>query len=185
MTYKNYSIFSVMVAALFVASASAEIQKDDLPGVLNFSRIDTPAGFAGSPVGFGGATQASAMPQLRSDGFVTVINLRTAAEEGVDVDAGRAAADAVGLSYIHLPFNSAEPDPDIVDKFLAIVGDESNQPVYIHCGSATRAAALWMIGRVLEDGWETEAAAKEAEAIALNPDSAIGFATTYLASRDH
>ena len=67
------------------------------------------------------------MPQLRSDGFVTVINLRTAAEEGVD--AGRAAADAAGLNYIHLSFNSADPDPDIVDKFLAIVGDESNQPV--------------------------------------------------------
>jgi len=55
--------------------------------------------------------------------------------------------------------------------------------VYVHCNSATRAAALWMIGRVVEDHWSVDAAANEAEAIARKPDQAIAIATRYLESR--
>ena len=40
-----------------------------------------------------------------------------------------------------------------VDSFLAAVADKSNQPVFIHCGSANRVGGMWMIKRVLQDGW--------------------------------
>ncbi|MEN8162000.1 MAG: hypothetical protein ABFS41_18165 [Myxococcota bacterium] len=67
--------------------------------------------------------------------------------------------------------------------FLAAVGDEANQPVYVHCGSGTRVAALWMIKRVVADGWEADRAREEAEAIAGKPEKAVAFATEYLASQ--
>ena len=66
---------------------------------------------------------------------------------------------------------------------MAVLGDEANQPVYIHCNSATRAAALWMIKRVLEDDWEIDEARAEAEGIALKPEDAAAFATQYLRSQ--
>ena len=40
--------------------------------------------------------------------------------------------------------NSASPDPAIVDQFIQAVTDPSAQPVFVHCASGNRAAALWM-----------------------------------------
>ena len=168
--------------ALVCASAAAEIEETDVPGIRQYSQLDGPAGFAGAPVGFGGATQAAAMPWLRREGYAAVINLRLATEKGAEVDASRTAAQASGLKYVHLPFDPKAQDPQIIDKFLAAVGDQQNQPVYIHCNSATRVAALWMIARVLEDGWEVDRARKEARAIAFKPDEAVAFATRYLST---
>ena len=62
----------------------------------NFSRIETTPGFAGSRVGFGGATPSTAMPWLKSEGFAAVVNLRLATEEGADVDTCRSAAEDAG-----------------------------------------------------------------------------------------
>jgi uncharacterized protein (TIGR01244 family) len=123
------------------------------------------------------------MPWLRGEGFSTVINLRVATEEGVDLEGCRAAAVAAGLNYVHLPFDPESGDTQVVDDFLATVGDAANHPVYIHCHSATRVAALWMIGRVLKDGWELDTAREEGEKIAAKPTEASAFVTHYLASR--
>jgi uncharacterized protein (TIGR01244 family) len=156
-------------------TVSAQVTKVAVPGIKNFSRVDDTAAL-------GGATQPSVMARLKEDGFASVVNLRLASEPNADVDASRAAARTAGLKYIHLPFDYANPNPQLVDDFLAAVGDQANQPVYVHCGSATRAAALWMIKRVLADGWEIEVAREEAEAIALEPEKAVTFATEYITS---
>ena len=120
------------------------------------------------------------MAALRKDGFASVINLRLASEEGADVEAGRAAAEAAGLKYIHLPFSGASPDPVVVDNFLAAVADRSNQPVFIHCGSANRVGSVWMIKRALQDMWPVEKALVEAQAIGLRSEGLTTFATEYI-----
>jgi uncharacterized protein (TIGR01244 family) len=157
-------------------SVAASVEKTEVAGIRNFSRVD-------HTTGFGGATHPAAMTGLKNDGFASVINLRLASEKGVDIDAGRNAAQAAGLKYIHMPFDAASLDPKLVDNFLAAVGDPANQPVYVHCGSATRVAALWMIKRVLEDGWEIDEAGEEAGVIASKPDVAVGIATRYFQSQ--
>jgi uncharacterized protein (TIGR01244 family) len=159
---------------------TVEVEKAELNGIENFSQIDGTTSFAGSRIGFGGATQPVAMAPLKAQGFMTVVNLRLADEENVDLAASTKAARAAGLDYIHLPFDTASPAADVVQEFIAAVNKESNQPVYIHCGSATRAAAVWMIGRVVADGWTIEAASIEAREIAKKPDEAIAFATAYI-----
>lgn len=158
------------------------IEKIDVPGVVNFARLDGSQGFAGSPVGFGGATEPAAMARLGSKGFVTIISLRLAHEEGMDVGASQRAAEAAGLRYIHLPIDPKKPAPGAIDSFLKAAADRANQPLYIHCNSATRVAAMWMIARVLKDGLEPDMASKEAELIAAKPEDAIVFATAYLES---
>jgi uncharacterized protein (TIGR01244 family) len=161
----------------------AQVQKAEMPGIVVFSRIDGTEGFGGATAGFGGATEPSAMATLKKNGFATVINLRLATEPGAEIAASRTEAEAAGLKYIHLPFDPRNPDPDLVDNFLAAVSNEANQPVYIHCNSATRVAALWMIGRVLEDGWSLDEAREEATAIAAKPSEAAIFASAYIASQ--
>jgi uncharacterized protein (TIGR01244 family) len=122
------------------------------------------------------------MAALKQEGYAAVINLRLATEEGANIDAGRAAAEKAGLRYIHLPFNAAMPDATVVERFLAAVSDRTNQPVYVHCGSANRVGAVWMIKRVLQDRWTTERAMTEAEAIGLTSPQLKQFATEYIAA---
>jgi uncharacterized protein (TIGR01244 family) len=169
------SALGVVGALLVTVSLSAQVQKREVAGIRNFSRVD-------ATVGCGGAVDPSAMAALRKDGFVSVVNLRLANEPGADVDAGRAAAQAAGLKYIHLPFNAAEPDPKIVESFLSTVADKANQPVFIHCGSANRVGSVWMIKRVLQDKWALDKAQAEAEAIGLTSPQLVAFATNYINS---
>ena len=174
---------AIAVSLALAESRSQSIDKLELPGVENYSRAGQLSSFAGSTVGFGGTTDPAAMAGLRAAGFATVINLRTADESGVDPAASRAAAEAAGLTYIHLPMDTSNLAPGTIDRILETVEERSNQPVYLHCGSATRVAAVWMIGRVLEDGLTVEEAAAEAGQIAGYPDRAVDFANRYLATR--
>jgi uncharacterized protein (TIGR01244 family) len=161
------------VSALLVVPAVAQVQKKEMTGIRNYSRVD-------ATVGCGGQVDPSAMAALKKEGFVSVINLREASEPGADVEAGRTAAQAAGLKYIHLPFVAAKPDPKVVDSFLAAVADKSNQPVFIHCGSANRVGGMWMIKRALKDEWPIDKARSEAEAIGLNNPALVAFATEYI-----
>ena len=165
---------AIAIAAVTV-STRAQVRKAELAGVRNYSKVD-------ATVGCAGATDPSAMAALRKEGFVSVINLRQATEQGADIEGSRAAAQAAGLKYIHLPFNVAMPDAKVVDAFLAAVADTSNQPVFVHCGSANRVGGVWLIKRVLQDGWPMERARTEAEAIGLRDPKLAAFATDYIAA---
>ncbi len=167
-------IRSLTVAlALVAASAAAQqVQKQDVPGIRNFSRVD-------ATVGCGGATTALAFPLLKQQGFVSIVNLRLASEAGADVETSRTSARSVGLKYIHLPFDTANPSPSLVDDFIRIVTDKANQPVYIHCGSANRVGALWLAKRLVVDKWPEAKATQEAEAIGLTSPALRQFALDY------
>jgi uncharacterized protein (TIGR01244 family) len=167
--------FLLILVGLVAVPALGQVTKVAVPGIVNFSRVD-------ATVGCGGATDPAAMTALKKEGFVSVVNLRLASEDGANVEAGRAAAQSAGLKYIHLPFNAASPDSKVVDSFLAAVADKGNQPVFIHCGSANRVGGLWMIKRVLADGWAVERALEEAEAIGLQSAQLKTFANEYIAT---
>jgi uncharacterized protein (TIGR01244 family) len=171
MTLRAFLLFTL--AALVAIPVSAQVRKAELAGVRNYSKVD-------ATVGCAGATDASAMKALKAEGYVSVVNLRTATEQGADVEGGRAAAQAAGLKYFHLPFSTAMPDPKTVDTFLATVADAKNQPVFIHCGSANRVGGMWMIKRVLQDKWTSDKAREEAEAIGLREPAMIAFVTEYI-----
>jgi uncharacterized protein (TIGR01244 family) len=166
-------IFAAALATALSVPVLAQVQKKEMTGVRNYSRVD-------ATVGCGGQVDPAAMKALKGEGYVSVINLRLPNEEGANVDAGRAAAQAAGLKYIHLPFNAAQPDPKVVDSFLSAVADKSNQPVFIHCGSANRVGGMWLIKRVLQDKWTMERATTEAEAIGLTNPQLKMFAADYI-----
>jgi uncharacterized protein (TIGR01244 family) len=151
-------------------------QKTERAGITNFTQVD-------AVVACGGATETAALDGLKNDGFRSVINLRTASEAGANIEQNAARASALGLRYIHIPFNGQSPDPKAVDAFLAAVADPSNQPVYIHCASATRVGAVWLVKRVLQDDWSVEKATEEARLIGLRSAPLEQFALKYI--QDH
>ncbi len=168
----QFPIALAMVLAV-VSSPRAEGQvapskPTAVAGVVNFTRLD-------ATVACAGATNASAVPELKQMGFVSIVNLRRPTEEGANVDAERAAADAAGIKYFHLPFTAPKsPDENVdgtVQEFLNVVGNPANQPVLIHCASGGRAAGMWMVKRVLLDGWTVERARAEADLTYADPAS--------------
>ena len=162
-------MISIMLSALLVAQAPV---KTTVPGAINVTRVD-------ATIACGGATTPEAFPELKKLGFASIVNLRRAQESGVDIPGATAAAATAGLKYVHIPVDGANPDPKAVEAFLAAVTDKANQPAYIHCGSANRVGALWLIKRVVVDGWEIPRATDEAVTIGLTNQALKKFAIDY------
>jgi uncharacterized protein (TIGR01244 family) len=112
-------------------------------------------------------------------GLASVVNLREASEPNTNVEAESAAANAAGLRYLHLPLNRESPDPAVVDRFVAAARDPANQPMFIHCASGNRAAAMWLVKRAVVDGWPVDRATAEAEKLGLEHEQWKKFAADY------
>jgi uncharacterized protein (TIGR01244 family) len=164
----------IMTVAALLALAQ-QPSKATLPGATNVTRVD-------AAVMCGGATTNDAFPELKRQGFSSVINLRRESEPGAEVAASRTAAIGAGLKYVHVPVDPAKPDEAAVKAFLAAVSDPANQPMYIHCASANRVGAMWLIKRVVLDGWDVDRATAEASAIGLTSAPLKQFAVEYAAS---
>ena len=168
------SLVPVFIIA-FSLTAFAQVTKQERAGIVNFSKVD-------AVVASGGATETSALDGLAKDGFKSVINLRLATEANANIDLNAAHAKSLGLNYIHIPFNGAQPDNKVVDQFLAAIANKANQPAYVHCGSASRVGAVWLVKRVIQDGWTIEKATEEAKAIGLRSEPLEKFALAYIAA---
>jgi uncharacterized protein (TIGR01244 family) len=144
--------------------------KDAVPGVRNFTKID-------ATIACGGAVTADAFPALKAAGFASVVNLRAATEQGVNIEADQKAAQDAGLKYYHLPFVVATPDSAKIDEFLKLVAAPANQPMLLHCASGGRASLFWAVKRVMLDGWTVEKALNETD-LAKNANPAAKTAIT-------
>lgn len=171
---------SCAVAAAFTTATlyAQQVTKQTVPGVTNFSKLETTIACAG-------ATTPEAMPELKKMGYKAVVNLRPASEPGANVPENEAAAKAAGLTYIHIPFNAASPDPAAADKFLSEIVKPANNPAFVHCASANRAAAMWMIKRIDVDHWDADKAGSEAAALGLTNAALKEWALTYAQAHKH
>jgi uncharacterized protein (TIGR01244 family) len=162
-----------VLAALVVTLNAQGVTKETVPGVTNFTRVETTIACAG-------ATTPAAVAGIKKMGYASIINLRQASEPGADVEGEAAAAKSAGINYVHLPFNAASPDPAVVDAFLKAVTAAANQPAFVHCASANRAAAMWMIKRIQVDKWDADRAGAEAAALGLTSAALKTFALDYV-----
>lgn len=164
-----------MLAATLIAQ-DAQVTRPNVPGITNFARLE-------STIACAGATTRDGIDEVKKLGYKTIVNLREASETGADVEQSAAAAKAAGLTYVHIPMNRTTPDPAVADQFLKVIVDPAAQPVFVHCGSGNRAAALWMIKRLVVDGWDAEKAGTEAAALGLTNAALKQFAIDYAAKK--
>jgi uncharacterized protein (TIGR01244 family) len=166
---RSLAFVAGLACSVAVVAAQTQVTKESVPGIVNFSKVETTVACAG-------ATTPAALAEVKRMGYASVINLRQAGEPGADIDAAAAAAKTAGITFIHIPFNAASPDPMLVDNFIKAVTDKANQPAFIHCASANRAAALWMVKRLVVDKWDVERASTEATALGLTSPALKSFA---------
>jgi uncharacterized protein (TIGR01244 family) len=170
-------LLAVASLTLFTVSPAGaqSVTKDTVAGVTNFARLET-------TVACGGATKPEAVPELKKMGFASIINLRLPTEAGAMVEEEEAAAKAADIKYFNIPLNGQQPDPAVADKFVTTITTPGNEPAYIHCASGNRAAAMWLIKRIVVDGWETDRAVAEANALGLTNPALQKFALEYAQS---
>ena len=162
----------LLVVLMSSVAFAQQVTKKEIPGISTFAQVET-------TIACGGATKPEAIREIAKMGFKSVINVRLASEAGAQVEEEGEAVKAAGMKYVHLPFDAQNPDAHLIDNFIAAVTAPANQPAYIHCAAGGRAASLWMIKRVLADGWDEQRALTEANALGLN-DRFRPFALNYL-----
>jgi protein tyrosine/serine phosphatase len=96
--------------------------------------------------------------QLAAFGIKTVVDLREDAREDA-----RSATERAGMRYVNLPMKEKSyPQPDVATRFLTIVNDEANWPVFVHCaGGKHRTGVMTAIYRMSIDGWDVDQAYQE------------------------
>ena len=113
------------VVWLAASAATAQVVKENVPGIRNFAKVE-------STVACAGAITVDAVPNIKKMGYSSIINLRLATEPGADVEAHAAAAKLAGIQYVHIPFSASSPDPAAVDAFLKVIRTPGVAPAFIH-----------------------------------------------------
>ncbi len=106
----------------------------------------------------GGQPKGDNFKQLATIGVKTIIDLRADFEASEKGDAERA-----GLHYINLPLEpKAVPTAEQAAKFLELVKNEANWPVYVHCaGGRHRTGSMLAVYRMETDHWTIDQAYDE------------------------
>jgi protein tyrosine phosphatase (PTP) superfamily phosphohydrolase (DUF442 family) len=88
--------------------------------------------------------------ELAAAGIKTVLDLREDSKSGAKLEAERA-----GLQYVSLPLADKEyPQADAAGRFLEIVNNQGNWPVYVHCaGGRHRTGSMIAVYRMTVDHW--------------------------------
>lgn len=161
----------IFIAFLFACTFPVVAQQE-VPPIRNFLRVNKEFCTGGQP-------RLEHLEQLKKEGVRAIINLRQPSEHRAAEE--EAKAKEVGLRYFNIPFSFGEPKDEQATEFLKITDDPENRPAFIHCASAIRVGAFWMIRRVLRDGWKLEDAEEEAKKVGLKESPHLNeFARRYI-----
>lgn len=166
--------FAALVAAFSLCGGSVlaqQVTKENVPGIRNLARLETTVACAG-------AITPESVVEVKKMGFVSIVNLRLASEEGANVEKEEAAAKAAGLRYFHVPYDGSA-DPKAAEAFLRAITTRGAEPAFIHCAGGNRAATMWLIKRVAVDHWDVERATKEATLLGQTNPTMRQFAVDY------
>jgi protein tyrosine/serine phosphatase len=95
---------------------------------------------------------------LAALGVKTIIDLTRDGEA-----AEEAFVEHAGMKFFRIPMTTSDrPADGAVGRFLALVNDPANQPVYVHCqGGRHRTGVMTAIYRLTHDGWNADRAFAE------------------------
>ena len=97
---------------------------------------------------------------LKALGIKTVIDLTG----GDDASTSEpAAVKNLGMNFVRIPMSTHEtPSAETIARFLSLVDDPANQPVYVHCqGGRHRTGVMTAAYRMTDEGWTSDRAFSE------------------------
>jgi uncharacterized protein (TIGR01244 family) len=102
------------------------------------------------------------LQQAASEGYKSVLNLRSPDEQGFMSDEQQ-QAQVLGLHYINIPVKPNEISDELTTEVLQQI-DQLPKPALIHCGSAMRAGLMAFINVATRQGMTPEQVFEKAAA---------------------
>ena len=144
---------SPVVGAAAEKSSTATTSAPATPaiGIDNFGRINETYYRGAQPDG-------QDYTDLAALGVKTVIVLQ---QDGLAIE--RQFVESAGMRFFRIPMTTrTAPTSDDISRFLQLVNEPANQPVYVHCaGGRHRTGVMTAVYRMSHDGWNSDRAFKE------------------------
>src|SRR5438093_4462824 len=142
------TLFSTISQALAQNSTAANLTRIKIG---NFGRIDDTYYRGAQP-------SANDYADLAALGIKTVIDLTV---DGLSDEQG--FVERTGMKFYRIPLTTSDrPSDAAVTRFLKLVNDPANQPVFVHCqGGRHRTGTMTAVYRMTHDGWTAEQAYNE------------------------
>lgn len=151
------SLISAALAAATLLSAGCALSHSDRAvdpetGILNFAKVSDSLYRGGHP-------SAEGFAKLKALGVRTVVSLRT-------FNVHRSRLEGLGLRYVHISFKASHAEDEDVVRFLKVMADPANHPVFVHCKWGTdRSGLMAAVYRMVVEGWPRERAIAEMRAM--------------------
>jgi protein tyrosine/serine phosphatase len=108
----------------------------------------------------GGQPETSQLAELKTLGIKTIVCLRWNSKA---IEHERLKAEELGINFVYLPLTYwILPKRDEIARFFAIIDDESQHPIFLHCKHGSdRTGMLTAFYRMAREGWSADEAYKE------------------------
>jgi len=127
----------------------------------------------GSEMLIGSQPTPEGLSRARDAGVKLVVNLRPEDTQSFDE---RSVVEAMGLTYVSIPFTATTLADSHVATFRKLLADTPpEQRILLHCSTGNRAAALWALHEIADLGVTPEAAVARARRLGLTSPELIGF----------
>src|SRR4029453_3135887 len=96
-----------------------------------------------------------AQPRSHDYQDLAAIGIKTVIDLSNDQETEAQSVAAAGMKFVRISLTtSAAPAEAAVEKFLSLVNDPANQPVFVHCqGGRHRTGVMTAVYRITQDGW--------------------------------
>jgi tyrosine-protein phosphatase SIW14 len=144
---------TVLAGLLVVTAGAARAENARLSSI----RIDN-FGMVNDHYYRGAQPTASDYQDLAALGVKTVVDLTF---DGREDEKG--LVEASGMKFVRIPLTTTDaPSDEAIARFLSLVNEPANQPVYVHCqGGRHRTGTMTAIYRITQDGWTPARAYEE------------------------
>jgi uncharacterized protein (TIGR01244 family) len=152
----------LLVFGYLGGSANAQ----DIPQPIESAKIgETPNVHVSGNFYLSGQPAESDIEILKKLGIKRVISLRTDGEISWNE---KELVEAAGMDFQGVPFRAPETLTDEVFDQVCVLLKTGDGKTLLHCGSANRVGAVWLVHRVLVDHVPLEKAQREAAAVGLS-----------------
>lgn len=114
----------------------------------NFRKLNNEIAISGQP-------SAADLDELASQGFRTIVNLRTEDEPGILEDEEREVENRA-LNYSSIPVSPQTLDDLSVARFSQALESVDGTPALIHCKSGGRAGLMALLHLAVKSGWSVQ-----------------------------
>jgi protein tyrosine phosphatase (PTP) superfamily phosphohydrolase (DUF442 family) len=118
---------------------------ESLESIFNFLPLSETLITAGQPT-------EKQLLAVKDGGYQTVVNLALGSAHNALVDE-RSTVESLGMEYVHIPVEFDRPTPEDFDKFCALMKENGDQPLFVHCAANFRVSAFMYLYRRIYLGW--------------------------------